>query len=143
MNLRSFENVIYPTFEACCRARGLLVDDSEWRQTLSEAATTSFPRQLRELFVIILAMCDPSNPIDLWDEFKHFMIEDYTNLGMYTRAAENHALKYIDESLSMNHGRSLANFNLRYVDLIFLHYITKFITEIKTHARRLYAVTGT
>ena len=28
------------------------------------------------------------------------------------------------------------------VDLIFLHYIKKFITEIKTHARRLYAVKG-
>ena len=28
------------------------------------------------------------------------------------------------------------------MDLIFLHYIKKFITEIETHAKRLYAVTG-
>ena len=75
--LRTFEGVIHDRYESACRARGLLIDDTEWERTMTEAANTATPKQLRELFVTILGNCEPSNPIDLWENFKPDMIEDF------------------------------------------------------------------
>ena len=36
-NLRTVDRVLYPTFKEACLHRGLLEDDDEWRQCLSEA----------------------------------------------------------------------------------------------------------
>jgi len=35
--LRTVEGVLYPTFKEACLHRGLLEDDEEWKQCLSEA----------------------------------------------------------------------------------------------------------
>jgi hypothetical protein len=43
--------VVHPTFKAACLARGLLQDDAEWDQCLSEAVGVQLPRSLRQLFV--------------------------------------------------------------------------------------------
>jgi hypothetical protein len=55
-----------PTFHAACLARGLLEDDSEWRQCLQEAAHMTIGHQLCNLFVTILHNCSPSDPLTLW-----------------------------------------------------------------------------
>src|SRR6267142_4730654 len=61
-NLRTFEGTLHLTFKDACIARGLLEDDSEWRQCLREARHMATGYQLRHLFVTILRDCTPTDP---------------------------------------------------------------------------------
>ena len=64
------------TFKEVCREIGLLKDDLEWQRVLEDSATTKLCPQLRELFVIILMFCQPSNPRELFNEFWLTWIDD-------------------------------------------------------------------
>jgi hypothetical protein len=75
-SLRTYNGEIHPTFKAACMARGLLEDDSEWKQCLEEASVMQTGRQLRQLFVTILKDCIPSEPLVLWDQFKEHICDD-------------------------------------------------------------------
>ena len=61
--------------EVCCEL-GLLNDDQEWRRVLEEAAATQMCKQIRELFVIILLFCLPSDPAALFSEFWNTWFDD-------------------------------------------------------------------
>ena len=74
--LKTFNNIIQPSFKQAAIARGLLDTDSEWVQTLTEASQFMFPPQLRSLFVMILTQCSPANPFFLWQDFKQQMSYD-------------------------------------------------------------------
>ena len=116
IQLRTYEGVTYETFESACRARGLLIDDTEWDRTLSEAATTASPRQMREIFVTILGYCEPSNPVQLWDDYKNHMSEDFAFLHELNSAvAEQYALQEINNSLLHNFRISVSTFGLSLV----------------------------
>ena len=52
-------------------------DDLEWQQVLQESTGTKLCPQIRELFVIILMFCQPSNPRALFDEFWETWIDDF------------------------------------------------------------------
>src|ERR1700722_15392904 len=75
-DLRRFDNVLHPTFKVACQARGLLEDDSEWKQCLQEAALMQTGHQLRNLFAIILLWSYPNHPDQLWDQFKVNICDD-------------------------------------------------------------------
>jgi hypothetical protein len=77
--LRTVNGVIHETFKAAAGALGLLADDEEWDNCLTEAETYRLPRSLRNLFQIILLFCDPSNPHFLWMKYRASMAEDYTH----------------------------------------------------------------
>ncbi|UYV63010.1 hypothetical protein LAZ67_2002837, partial [Cordylochernes scorpioides] len=64
------------TFREACQNLGLLEDDQHWDNVLSEAASQSFPEQIRELFDILLTTCNPSNPHNLWEKYRESMSED-------------------------------------------------------------------
>jgi len=55
---------------------GLAEDDNEWIKTLEEATLVSTAQELRELFVMIIIHCSPSNPGELWTRFKNHLSED-------------------------------------------------------------------
>ena len=65
------------TYKQVCVELGLLNDDEEWRRVLEEAGATQMPRKLRELFVVILVFCQPSQPGELFEEFWSDWVEDY------------------------------------------------------------------
>ena len=112
--LKTYEGVRHETFEGACRARGLLIDDTEWDRTLAEAITT--PRQVRELFVTILGSCEPSNPVQLWEDYKSHMSEDFVfHHDLSARLADQYALKGINESLH-NYRVSVSNFGFSLVE---------------------------
>lgn len=75
-NLRIIDGVEYPTFREACIARGLLADDGEWRLCLSEAAHMQTGSQLRQLFATILMFCAPTEPNQLWTEFRQHICDD-------------------------------------------------------------------
>lgn len=75
-DLRTVNGVVKETYQAVCRDRGLLENDDHWDHTLREAAISQCPLKLRELFVVILLFCQPSEPLKLWNDFKEYLCED-------------------------------------------------------------------
>jgi hypothetical protein len=68
---------VHPTFKATCLARGLLQDDAEWDQCLSETAGVQLPRSLRQLFTSLLIYNNVTNLGRLWDKHKGALTEDF------------------------------------------------------------------
>ena len=76
-DLRRFQsNDVLPTFHAACIARGLLENDGEWSQCLSEACEMQTGSRLRHLFTTILLFCAPTQPDRLWEEFRDQICDD-------------------------------------------------------------------
>ena len=75
-DLRTFAGVTAPNFQQACLACGLLADDNEWHQCLTEAGVMASGYQLRLLFVTILHECNPSSPGVLWDQHKALICDD-------------------------------------------------------------------
>ncbi len=69
--------IVHPTFKAACLAHGLLQDDAEWDQCLSEAVGVQLSRSLRQLFASLLIFNNVSNPGRLWDKHKGAFTEDF------------------------------------------------------------------
>jgi len=69
--------VVHPTFKVACLARGLLQDDAEWDQCLSEAVGMQLPRSLRQFFASLLIFNNVTNPGRLWDMHMGAFTEDF------------------------------------------------------------------
>ena len=65
------------TFKEVCFELGLLNDDREWYRIMEESAATKMWPQLRELFVIVLMFCLPSDPCALFLEFWETWTDDF------------------------------------------------------------------
>ena len=64
-DLRTIAGIVYPTFQAACVALGLLEDDREWIDCLTEAAVFAVGAQLRSLFVTALLYGPITEPVTL------------------------------------------------------------------------------
>ena len=113
--------VVFNTFREACSQLGLLQDDIEWRNMLTEAVATWMPKQIRQLFSIILTFCEPDDPLNLWNAFKDFMMEDYIRCSRSVILVEQAALCQI-ESIFNQSGKILVDCNLPTFDQ-FLEYI--------------------
>ena len=71
--------IVNTTFREAAKAKGYLMDDSIWQDTLDDAKTYAMPRQMRQLFAYICAFGEPSDALALWNDNKEDMIEDYCN----------------------------------------------------------------
>ncbi|KAF8787007.1 hypothetical protein HNY73_008646 [Argiope bruennichi] len=94
-DLKTFNGIVCETFKQACELRGLLEDDSHWKSTLDEAATTHSGRMLRDLFAVILHTCCVSNPVQLWNLHRENMSEDILHKTRIT--VNNMDLDYNDE----------------------------------------------
>ena len=74
-NLKFHEVVQHSTFRDTCCGLGLLSDDSEQLGSMKDAFVSNFDR-LKELFSIIMAFCEPSNPLRIRGRTKELMISD-------------------------------------------------------------------
>ncbi|XP_013713624.2 uncharacterized protein LOC106417353 [Brassica napus] len=74
--LKTFNDVKYPNFKSVCHARGYLDNDVEWYESMSEAAISATPFQLRDMFVIFLNNCFVTSPKKLWEHSWKSMSED-------------------------------------------------------------------
>ncbi|GBN54440.1 hypothetical protein AVEN_170934-1, partial [Araneus ventricosus] len=98
--LRTYDSVTMESFKEACRARNLLEDDGEWRDCLREASNFQMPAKLRQLFSFICVFCNPTSPLELWEEFKSYLCEDFAvhtsvqqsvNLALHNIADHLHA----------------------------------------------------
>jgi hypothetical protein len=76
--LRTVNGQKFNTYQDACRELQLLEDDNHWDLTLADAALTSTPNSIRQLFAIILT-CYPTQSSTLWEKYKNYMTEDILN----------------------------------------------------------------
>ncbi|CAF4172498.1 unnamed protein product, partial [Rotaria sordida] len=119
--LRTVNGQICATFREACQLHGLLEDDQQWDATMSEAAAAQSPARLRNLFALILAVCGPSNPKQLWESYKESLTEDILrnarrqNPGInldYTPDMFNQALIIIENKVLEMGGKELEKLEL-------------------------------
>ncbi|XP_074356544.1 uncharacterized protein LOC141696284 [Apium graveolens] len=114
--IRTINGVTYITFKAACYALGLLDDDREWIDCLSEAAVWATGNELRNLFVTMLVFCQVSNVPELWKTHSTILSEDMLylqrkrfqvpDLQLTQEQIESYALVEI-EGLMQKLGKSL------------------------------------
>ena len=56
---------------------GLLEDDNQYHLAMEEAIVSNSPASIHTLFAVILAWCEPSNPLQIYDNHKEAMAEDF------------------------------------------------------------------
>lgn len=76
-DMRTFQGTIYGSFRSAALARGLLENDHYLEETMAEADSSMSPSYLRRLFGILLATCQPSNPLRLWNASYNYMTDDW------------------------------------------------------------------
>ncbi|XP_074327851.1 uncharacterized protein LOC141665769 [Apium graveolens] len=75
-SIRTVNGICFSTFRDACREYGLLDDDKEWHEVLSQAAAGGLPPQIRQLFVHIIVNCKVTDLWLLWDTHWRSMIDD-------------------------------------------------------------------
>ena len=68
-DLRTFDNVVHPLFYVACLVWGLLQNDDEWQQCLTEVAGICTGDALHCLFALVMRHCEPVQPQTLWNKF--------------------------------------------------------------------------
>jgi hypothetical protein len=77
--LKMVDGVQHDSYKSACFALGLIEDDSEWDVALREASSSAMPAQIRQLFVIILTCGCPLDALQLWEDHKDAMSEDFAH----------------------------------------------------------------
>ncbi|KAL4619659.1 hypothetical protein ACB092_06G096000 [Castanea dentata] len=110
--LRTINNVTYPTYKEACYALGLLDDDKEWHDSLIEASSWASGQQLRQLFVTMLLFCKVADPLSLWESNWKLITEDILNM-------QRHILQFQELILSDD---QLRNYGLYEIEQILQQY---------------------
>ncbi|KAG2203527.1 hypothetical protein INT46_011432 [Mucor plumbeus] len=100
-DLRTVYGVEYATYQEAAMALGILEHDNQWRRCLEEAAAFQNASSLRDLFCVIIAFCFPSNPFQLFEQFKQHLLEDLlyrlrSNLQLQDSLLEHYNLDLFD-----------------------------------------------
>ena len=75
--LRTVDSMLLPSFLEACKKIGLTADSTEWKKCLEDACLTASPRDIRNLFVIIIINDTPTDVLELFNLLKYFMSEDF------------------------------------------------------------------
>ncbi|CAH9106191.1 unnamed protein product, partial [Cuscuta epithymum] len=75
-DLRTYEGTVYPTFRDACHARGLLKDDKEYIDGITDASFWSSSRSLRIVFATLLVSNEFSKPGLVWQKCWEFFSDD-------------------------------------------------------------------
>jgi len=100
-DLLSFNGVVYDSFLKAAQARGIASNNNEWEETIREAVAVQSPKQLRQLFGFICGLNFPTNALQLWEQFKNEMCEDFFN-RFNEEVSYNRGLIEINEILLTN-----------------------------------------
>ncbi|CAG8545394.1 4618_t:CDS:2, partial [Gigaspora rosea] len=94
-DLRTINNILYPSFKMAAIQLGLLENDQECDLCLRETLLYQMPKQLRQLFATILIYCRPTNILKLWNTHLPALSEDF----VYNPNSKRVALNYNDPSI--------------------------------------------
>ncbi|XP_049392501.1 uncharacterized protein LOC125856887 [Solanum stenotomum] len=79
-SIRRINGVDHKTYREGCYALGLLDDDKEWNDCLSEAAHWASGNELRHFFVTVLMNCQVSATRKLWENNYGILSKDITHI---------------------------------------------------------------
>ncbi|XP_019166684.1 PREDICTED: uncharacterized protein LOC109162437 [Ipomoea nil] len=74
--IKQVDGVQYSSFRDACYARGLIKDDKEYVDAITEAATWSLAHSLRKLFVTLLTSNSMSKPENVWEMVWQYLSDD-------------------------------------------------------------------
>jgi len=77
LELKTVHGAVLETYKDVCVSLGLLANDNEWIQLFDEISMSQPPKQLRNLFAIILVYNAPENPRHLFHTYKDSFSDDY------------------------------------------------------------------
>lgn len=109
-DIRTYNNIVYDTFEQTAKSRNLINSDTYLEDTLKEASLIKMPKQLRLLFATILVHCRPTNSTKLFNQFLNLMSEDY--LQTYTKEISKDLTLIDIQQFLHNERLTLNDFNL-------------------------------
>ncbi|XP_012858302.1 PREDICTED: uncharacterized protein LOC105977534 [Erythranthe guttata] len=119
IELRTINNVVYPTFRDACYAIGLLDDDKEYIDGIEEASHWGFAKFLRNMFTTLLLSNQMARPEYVWDKTWHFLSDDILrtqrtilqreDLQLHEDDLKNFALMEIEKKMRSSN-KSLADF---------------------------------
>ncbi|XP_065658172.1 uncharacterized protein LOC136082682 [Hydra vulgaris] len=115
VDVHTVNGIVLETFREACVLKGLLLDDTEWQNTLAEAVLTRMPTQIRQLFSVILTFREPDDPLHLWNTYKAFMMEEFIYRQIPFILAEQATLRQI-EKISNQIGKTQFDYKLPVVD---------------------------
>ncbi|XP_071688411.1 uncharacterized protein [Rutidosis leptorrhynchoides] len=117
--IRTVDGILHPTFKDACFASGLINDDREWTEAITEARLWASGAQLWDLFVTILLFCNVTKPLNLWVANWEALAEDilhkkrklynFPDLTLSEAQLRNYCLLEIQSILNKN-GKSLGDF---------------------------------
>ncbi len=119
--LPTVNSQVFSTYKDACHALQLLEDDNHWDLTLADAALSSSPSNIRQLFAIILTTCFPTQSSTLWEKYKNSMTEDilyrYKQINHcqnldFTQDMYNEALIMIEDLCIMISNSSLSHYGI-------------------------------
>ncbi|UYV65486.1 hypothetical protein LAZ67_3004489 [Cordylochernes scorpioides] len=119
---RTINGVLCQTYKEACLHLGLLEKDQQWHHCFQEAVLSESPLKIREPFAIILTCCHPTNPQDIWAQFKEPMSADILNLArqqtndgllQLTYEMSNQALILLEQKVLQVTGFHLTKFGMR------------------------------
>ena len=67
-DLMTVDGRLCGSYQEVCRELGLLSNDQEWHNVLTDMASTEFCNRIRDMYIMILIFCQPSNPKKLFDD---------------------------------------------------------------------------
>ncbi|XP_065654518.1 uncharacterized protein LOC136081151 [Hydra vulgaris] len=112
-DVRTVNSIVFEMFREACVLKVL----------------THKPKQIRQLFSIILTFCEPDNPLDLWVSYKAFMMEDFIQRSVQLLIAEQATLRQIEKIINQS-GKTLADFNMPVIDEFMGLYLENFDENI-------------
>ena len=130
--IRTYNTITYPTFMDAAIAWGLLEDDKEWVECLSQASKYKMPAQLRQLFVNINVCHIVKEPLYLFVRFFPDLSQDFVHQGLVGQENENlleHLTLFTLKTLFAGHERSLDEFKLSEPDLNLIEMAQAIIRE--------------
>ncbi|XP_019191668.1 PREDICTED: uncharacterized protein LOC109186192 [Ipomoea nil] len=74
--IKKVDGVQYNSFRDACYARGLIEDDKEYIDAITEASTWSLASSLRKLFVTLLTSSSMAKPENVWEMVWPFLSDD-------------------------------------------------------------------
>ena len=99
-DLRTVDGIERESYQEVCRLLGLLQDDREWNEVLTDGAGTKMCLALRELFITILIFCMPENPKELFEvhhlEWADDFIKDAMQKGISLNEKQLRTLVLLD-----------------------------------------------